>query len=176
MSRQLHKPRHCSLSLQPILRLGLLLAFALPLLSTAALMAQATNFEIGTTAQRSSVKHLGVNLAGDNFYDSGQMFRNLTFGNPGFEGETWQTIMQCVAVTAASRADSNIYNVWPANCIQGSSFQVISGTGAGVTGTITSSTAANFAGNTGLTFNFAATSTPLAVNNYLIVQMTAKLK
>ena len=172
MSRQSSKPQPRSLCLQSILRLGLLLAFSLPLLSPAALMAQATNFEIGTTVQRSSVKHLGVNLAGDNFYDSGQMFRNLIFGNPGFEGETWQTIMQCVAVTATSCTDSNIYNIWPANFLQGATFQVINGTAAGVTGTITSSTAANFSGNTGLTFNFAATSTPLAVNNYLIVQMT----
>jgi hypothetical protein len=172
MSRQLRTPRHCSLSLRSILRLGLLLAFALPLVSTPALMAQATNFEIGTTVQRSSVKHLGVNLAGDNFYDSGQMFRNLTFGNPGFEGETWQTIMQCVAVTATSCTDSNIYNVWPANFLQGATFQVINGTAAGVTGTITSSTAASFSGNIGVIFNFAATTTPLAVNNYLIVQMT----
>ena len=171
MSRQSSKPQPRTLC-QSILRLGLLLAFSLPLLSTAALMAQATNFEIGTTVQRSSVKHLGVNLAGDNFYDSGQMFRNLIFGNPGFEGETWQTIMQCVAVTATSCTDSNIYNIWPANFLQGATFQVINGTASGVTGTITSSTAANFSGNTGLTFNFAATSTPLAVNNYLIVQMT----
>jgi alpha-L-arabinofuranosidase len=172
MSRQSSKPQPRSLCLQSILRLGLLLTFSLPLLSPAALMAQATNFEIGTTVQRSSVKHLGVNLAGDNFYDSGQMFRNLIFGNPGFEGETWQTIMQCVAVTATSCTDSNIYNIWPANFLQGATFQVINGTASGLTGTITSSTAANFSGNIGLTFNFAATSTPLAVNNYLIVQMT----
>src|SRR6202453_2371809 len=172
MSRQLCNSRPGSLSLRSILRLGLLLAFSLPLLSTAALMAQATNFEIGTTAQRSSVKHLGVNLAGDNFYDSGQMFRNLIFGNPGFEGETWQTIMQCVAVTATSCTDSNIYNIWPANFLQGATFQVINGTASGVPGTITSSTAASFSGSIGVVFNFAATTTPLAVNNYLIVQMT----
>jgi hypothetical protein len=172
MSRQLCKSLPCSLNLSSILRLCLLVAFATPLLSAAALMAQATNFAIGTTVQRSSVKHLGVNLAGDNFYDSGQMFRNLTFGNPGFEGETYQTIMQCVAVTATSCTDSNIYNVWPANFLQGATFQVINGTAQGVTGTITSSTAASFSGKVGVTFNFAATTTPLAANNYLIVQMT----
>jgi hypothetical protein len=172
MSRQLRKPRPCSLRLQSILRLGLLLACSLPFLSTAALIAQATNFEIGTTVQRSQVKHLGVNLSGDNYYDSGQMFRNLIFGNPGFEGETYQTIMQCVAVTATSCTDSDIYNIWPANFLQGATFQVISGTAIGVTGTITSSTAASQSGNTGVIFNFAATSTPLAVNNWLIVQMT----
>jgi hypothetical protein len=172
MSRQLRKPRPCSLRLQPILRFGLLLAWSLPFLSTAALIAQATNFEIGTTVQRSQVKHLGVNLSGDNYYDSGQMFRNLIFGNPGFEGETYQTIMQCVAVTATSCTDSDIYNVWPANFLQGATFQVISGTASGVTGTITSSTAASQSGNIGVIFNFAATSTPLAVNNWLIVQMT----
>jgi hypothetical protein len=172
MSRYLRKPRGGLLRLQSILCLRLLPAFALLLLSTAASRAQATNFAIGTTVQRSSVKHLGVNLAGDNFYDSGQMFRNLTFGNPGFEGETWQTIMQCVAVTATSCTDSNIYNVWPANFLQGATFQVINGTAQGVTGTITSSTAASFSGNIGVIFNFAATTTPLAANNYLVVQMT----
>ena len=62
MTRQLRKPRPGSLRLQSILRLGLLVACSLPFLSTAELIAQATNFEIRTTVQRSPVKHLGVNL------------------------------------------------------------------------------------------------------------------
>ena len=80
--------------------------------------------------------------------------------------------MQCVAVTATSCTDSNIYNVWPANFLQGATFQVISGTAIGLTGTITSSTAASHSGKIGVIFNFAATSTPLPVNSWLIVQKT----
>ena len=62
-------------------------------------MAQATNFAIGTTVQQSPVKHLGVNLSIQTYYDSGQMLRNLLYRNPGFEGETWQSVLECVAVT-----------------------------------------------------------------------------
>jgi hypothetical protein len=177
VSRQLCEPRSFSLGLQSILRLGLLLAFSLPLFSTTGLIAQATNFEIGDTVQRSSVKRLGINLGGQDYYDSGQMLRNLIFQNPGFEGETWQSVLQCVAVTTTSCTDANVYNVWPANFLQGASYEVINGTAIGETGTITSSTTSAYAaGNTtnptyGLTVNFAAPTIPLAVGDYLIVRM-----
>jgi hypothetical protein len=174
MSRQV---RFCSHSLQSILRSGFLLAFSLPLFSSTALIAQATNYEIGTTVQQSPVKRLGINLGGQDFYDSGQMLRNLIFQNPGFEGETWQSVLECVAVTTTSCTDENVYNVWPANFLAGASYEVISGSAIGETGTITSSTASAYAaGNTsnptyGLTVNFAAPTIPLAVGNYLIVRM-----
>jgi hypothetical protein len=171
MSRQLRKSRSGSHSLQSILRLGFLLAFSLPLLSPAALMAQATNFAIGTTVQQSPVKHLGVNLSIQTYYDSGQMLRNLLYRNPGFEGETWQSVLECVAVTTTSCTDENIYNVWPANFLVGATYEVINGVAAGETGTITASTVASTSGNIGLTASFAAPSTPLAVGEYLIVRM-----
>ena len=171
MSRQLRKPRSRSHSLQSIPGLGFLLALSLPLFSTTALTAQATNFEIGTTVQQSPVKHLGVNLSIQTYYDSGQMLRNLLYRNPGFEGETWQSVLECVAVTATSCTDENIYNVWPANFLVGATYEVINGAAAGETGTITASTVASSTGNIGLTASFAAPSIPLVVGDYVIVRM-----
>ena len=47
-----------------------------------------TDIAIEGTVQRANVKRLGINIAGQTYYDSGQMLRNLTFRNPGFEGGT----------------------------------------------------------------------------------------
>ena len=64
--------------------------------------AQATNIEIGTTVKRRNVKRFGINLGGQNYYDSGQMLRSLIFRNPGFEAEILQSAMRCVSATAAT--------------------------------------------------------------------------
>ncbi|MDE1175171.1 MAG: hypothetical protein PW789_01020 [Edaphobacter sp.] len=67
----------------------------------------ATNIDIGTTVSQSGVKRLGMNIAGQAFYDSSQMLRNLVFRNPGFEGEIWQSILKCTAVTTTSCTDAH---------------------------------------------------------------------
>ncbi len=139
-------------------------------------VAQSTNIAIGTTVQRSPVKRLGVNLGGQTAYDSGQIMRNLIFQNPGFEGETWQSVLHCVSVTAGSCTDANVYNVWPANFLKGASYEFISGAASGQTGTITSSTvSAYIAGssnpNYGLTINFPSSSIAPQVGDYVIVRM-----
>ena len=58
---------------------------------------------------RTDVKRLGINLSGQTYYDSGQMLRNLVFRNPGFEGETWQSILHCKHITATTCTDDNNY-------------------------------------------------------------------
>ncbi len=114
-----------------------------------------TDIAIGPGVQRAGVKHLGINISGQNFYDSGQMLRNLIFRNPGFEGETWQSILHCVGATAASCTDQNRYTQWPANFLKGGRFEFISGPAKGSAGTILSSTVAGGdAADHGVTFNF----------------------
>ena len=54
-----------------------------------------TNISIESKVIRSNVKRFGMNISGQTFYDSGQMLRNLTFRNPGFEGTIWQTVLTC---------------------------------------------------------------------------------
>ncbi len=139
-------------------------------------IAQSTNIAIGTTIQRSPVKRLGVNLAGQNYYDSGQMMRNLIFQNPGFEGETFQNILHCVTVSATSCTDANPWNIWPLNFLQGASYEVVNGAAEGETGTVTSSSISAYeAGNStnpnyGVTITFAAPSIPLVVGDWVIVR------
>jgi alpha-L-arabinofuranosidase len=119
-----------------------------------------TDIAIGPGVQRTEVKRLGINITGQNFYDSGQMLRNLIFRNPGFEGETWQSILHCTAATATSCTDQNRWTQWPANFLKGGRFEFIAGPAKGSVGTILSSTVAGGdASDHGITFNFDALTT-----------------
>jgi alpha-L-arabinofuranosidase len=131
-----------------------------------------TNINIGTTVTQTGMKRLGMNIANQTSYDSGQMLRNLTFINPGFEAETWQSILHCVTVTPTSCTDSNIYAVWPANFLQGATFQFIYGGANGETGTVTTSLAANYGANQGVTINFPALATPPLPGDFVVVKMS----
>ena len=119
---------------------------------------QATNFAIGTTVQQSALKRLGINIGGQDYYDSGQLSRNLTVRNPGFEAEMWSSILNCQAATATTCTDSDPNAVWPVNFLQGASFQFIHGAANGQTGTVTASSAAN--SSTGVTLTFSAPLSP----------------
>ncbi|MBS1821245.1 MAG: hypothetical protein JST61_04635 [Acidobacteria bacterium] len=130
----------------------------------------ATNIAIGTTVAQTGMKRLGMNIAGQAYYDSSQMLRNLVFRNPGFEGEIWQSILKCAAVTATSCTDTNTWAQWPANFVQGASYEFIYGGAAGQTGTVTSSTAAT--SSQGVTINFAQGGKTPKVGDFVIVRMT----
>jgi hypothetical protein len=131
-----------------------------------------TNIAIGTTVAQSGVKRLGMNISGQNFYDSGQLLRNLVSRNPGFEGAIWQSILRCAAVTSSSCTDSTSWAVWPANFFQGATFEFIYGTALGQTGSVTSSTAADFRANKGVIINFAQGAKSPAVGDFLVVRKT----
>ena len=111
-----------------------------------------TNIEITSQALHAGVKRFGINLSGQTFYDSGQMLNNLAFRNPGFEGETWQSILHCKSVTATTCSDENQYAVWPADFLRGASFEVISGAGLGSQGLVQASTTAGNGSGVRLTF------------------------
>jgi len=131
-----------------------------------------TNIDIGATVIQTGMKRLGMNIDSQNYYDSGQMLRNLTFRNPGFEGETWQSILHCSSVTATTCTDGNVWAQWPANFLQGATFEFIYGAALGQTGTIASSTAASPSANTGTTIQFTSIGTPPAIGDFVIVKMT----
>ena len=57
-----------------------------------------TDINVGTNVKTANAKRLGINLSGQQYWDSGQMLRNLTFRNPGFEGEQWRTILKCKSI------------------------------------------------------------------------------
>ena len=125
-----------------------------------------TTVTIGPEVLHTGVKRLGINLSGQSFYDSGQMLRNLTFRNPGFEGETWQSILRCKTVTAITCTDENQYTVWPAGFLDGAHYEFLSGSSKGGTGTVRSSTAA--ANGQGVT---VALATKPAVGDFLLVRL-----
>ncbi len=127
-----------------------------------------TTIVIGPEVLHTGVKRLGINLSGQTFYDSGQMLRNLSFRNPGFEGETWQSILHCKWITPNTCTDENQYAQWPTGFLSGAHFEIISGAARGSAGTVTASLAAS--GNRGVTLELARTQPGLAAGDFLLVR------
>ena len=127
-----------------------------------------TTLTITSEPLHTQVQRFGINLSGQTFYDSGQMLRNFAYRNPGFEGETWQSILHCKSVAANTCTDENSYTVWPANFLSGAHYEILSGPSRGATGTIQSSTAANNT-NTGVTLTLSSTAPTL--NDFLLIRI-----
>ncbi len=131
-----------------------------------------TDIAISSKPIRTGVKRLGINLGGENFYDSGQLLRNLVARNPGFEGGTLQSILRCKSVTATSCTDGNQYTVWPENFLKGAQFQFISGPAAGLSGTVVASTRSGAAGpGSGVTFSFRKPARAPSADDFVIVRL-----
>jgi alpha-L-arabinofuranosidase len=132
-----------------------------------------TEIEIQDTPVQSGVKRFGINLGGQTFYDSGQMMKNLIHINPGFEGETWQSILRCAGVTETSCTDVNQWDQWPQDFLKDASFVVLSGASQGVSGTVTSSDPADHTlQNQGVTIHFAAPAKKLELDSFVLVRKT----
>ncbi len=131
-----------------------------------------TNIDVGGAVIRTGMNRIGMNIEGQNFYDSGQMLKNLVFRNPGFEAETWQSILHCAAVAANSCTDGNVWTQWPANFLQGATFQFIHGAAQGQTGSVLTSTAASSSGNIGVTVTFSPMTTQPAAGDFVVVSKT----
>ena len=100
----------------------------------------ATNIQVTSAIQQSSVKRLGINLGDQTYWDSGQLMKNLVFLNPGFEAMKYRSIMICASVTANSCTDDNQYSPMPTGYWNGATYSVLSGKSVGVSGTVVSST------------------------------------
>jgi hypothetical protein len=131
------------------------------------LQAQLTTINVNNQVLQSPVKRLGINLGATNFYDSGQMLKNLVINNPGFEGEIAQSMIQCGSGTATSCTHSNAYSGWPADFWDGATYQFVYGSALGRSGTVSTFSAAN--GTTGGVFNFSDSSTVPHSGDYMIV-------
>jgi hypothetical protein len=118
---------------------------------------------------RQGVKRFGINIGGENFYDSGQMLRNLVFRNPGFEAESWQSILRCKQATATTCTDENAYAVWPQDFLKDARFQFLTGPAAGLSGSIQSSSPSHFP-DSGVAFGFAALSHAPSPGDFVLVR------
>ncbi|HZT29602.1 MAG TPA: hypothetical protein VFA33_06965 [Bryobacteraceae bacterium] len=143
---------------------------ALFALAPASAQTQSTNIEIDSTVVTSGVKRLGINLGQPNYYDSGQIMKNLIFRNPGFEGETYQSMIRCAATTATSCTDDDQWSAWPAGFWSGATFEFVWGAAKGFSGTVLSSTAVS--PGAGITLNFATGGATPSPGDYLILRMT----
>ena len=128
-----------------------------------------TNIQVTSAVQQASVNRLGVNLADQTYYDSGQMLKNLVFQNPGFEGGKYRSILNCIAVSSNSCTDSNTGSPQPTSFWKGGTYSVNSGKSLGASGTVVSSVIAN--GSVGQVVQFDQ-SLSLAVGDYVTVTST----
>jgi len=83
------------------------------------------------------VTRLGINLGEQNFYDSGQMLKNLLARNPGFEGLSYRTILHCVYGGPGRCTDTRQGFQYPVGFWDGASFEVLDGSATGRRGTVT---------------------------------------
>jgi hypothetical protein len=128
-----------------------------------------TDIAITPEILHANVQRFGINIGGQNFYNSGQILKNLTFRNPGFEAETWRSYLHCKSITANSCTDADTANRWPSGFLNHARYQLISGSAKGHTGTVSTSTAAG--DGHGFTLTFADTPTGLAAGDYVFVTL-----
>jgi hypothetical protein len=132
----------------------------------------ATTINVTNQVLQSPVKRFGINLGATNYYDSGQMLKNLIVSNPGFEGEIAQSMITCGSGTANSCTDSNAYTAWPADFWDGATYTFVYGNAIGRTGTVSKYAAATgySGGKSGGVWNFADSGTIPKAGDYMIVK------
>ncbi len=131
-----------------------------------------TVIHVSPTILHQDVKRLGMNLGGEDFYDSQQILKNLVSRNPGFEGLEWQTVIPCGKVTPTSCTDGANSGSWPEGFLDGGSYEVITGAASGQTGAILHSTGAN--DKMGAVIQFAAAAKTPAAGDYIVVRKTTE--
>jgi len=100
-----------------------------------------TSISISSSVEQNGVNRFGVNLGDQTYWDSGQMMKNLIFQNPGFEGLRFRTILKCAHnATADSCQDDNQYSRQQTGFWKGGTYEIISGTSAGLKGAVVQST------------------------------------
>lgn len=173
------KDRATRQSFSALSRVSIVLGFAISIVGCHPAKAQKNNSDeptdiaIDTTAIQTGVKRLGINIPSQTYYDSGQMLRNLVFRNSGFEGEIWQSILRCKAATTTSCTDWNQWGQWPANFLDGASFEFITGAATGETGTVMTSLPAQWQiSNQGATIIFPKLAKQPAVDDFVVVRKT----
>ncbi len=99
-----------------------------------------TQLRVTNQVLLSRVTRLGVNLGEQNFYDSGQMLKNLLARNPEFAGMRYRSIFHCDTGGAGNCVDT-----WPgihfaADFWNGATYEVLEGAAKGQHGSVTAAT------------------------------------
>jgi hypothetical protein len=98
-----------------------------------------THLRVTSQVILSGVTRLGVNLGEQNFYDSGQMLRNLLARNPDFAPITYRSIFHCQTGGQAHCVDTQLGIQFPADFWNGARYEVLEGAAAGERGTVMAS-------------------------------------
>jgi len=98
-----------------------------------------TRLRIANQVILPGVTRLGVNLGDQNYYDSGQILKNLIFRNPGFEGMGYRSIVHCQLGGPARCIDPRHSFQWPVGFWDGANYEVLDGAAVGRRGTVQAS-------------------------------------
>ena len=95
-----------------------------------------THLRVTSKVMLRGVTRLGINLGEQDFYDSGQMLKNLISRNPGFEGMHYRSIFHCQTGGATRCIDTRQGIQFPAGFWDGASYEVLEGVAAGRKGSV----------------------------------------
>jgi len=125
-----------------------------------------THLRITSQVILPSVTRLGINLGEPNYFDSGQILKNLLYRNPGFEGLSYRSLFHCTYGGPGRCIDTRGGIQFPADFWDGASYEVIEGGAAGRKGTVAGGGPA--AGGYGLALD---SKTPaIGANDWIAVQ------
>lgn len=160
-------------------RLALILAFSAPCFAQTLTLNDAS-------VTRANPSRAGLNIGAIDYYDNGQLLKNL-FGtlNVGFEPQIQQVIWNLASNgsftgTTTSFTEPDVYDGVPANYWAGGTFTVVasqSGGTTGCSGTIVSNTGPNyptFVGTTNPVITTSACSGAFAIGDIVILKQTIK--
>lgn len=82
------------------------------------------------------VTRLGINLGDQDYYDSGQMLKNLIGRNPGFEGMVYRSIFHCQTGGVSRCVDTRQGIKFPEGFWAGARYNVLVGVAAGRKGSV----------------------------------------
>ncbi len=104
-----------------------------------------TRVRMTDTVIEPQATRLGINLGEQNFYDSGQMLRNLVGRNPGFEGMTYRSVVHCNRVQDGCTETMGGVR-WPAGFWDGGSYEALVRLQPGATDVYVPATASGWIG------------------------------
>jgi hypothetical protein len=112
------------------------------------------------------VTRLGINLGDQNYYDSGQMLKNLIYRNPGFEGMVYRSIFHCQEGGASRCIDTRQGIKFPQGFWDGARYSVLVGAAAGRMGSLIGAEA----GPDGYSLHLDGRKTPIGDGDWIAVE------
>jgi alpha-L-arabinofuranosidase len=132
----------------------------------------ATTIDVSTNVLVPSVKRMGIDFGMINYYDSGQVMKELVFRNPGFEGLLFQSVVAIGSGTATNAVENGALIAWPSGFWDGANYDFIYGAAKGRTGTVsTSINPVAAGGNTnGTTYAFGDSGIVPSLGDFVVLR------